>query len=68
MSERRDNAFEVKATLDELVGMGKLVTIYDPACGEDRYCTPEFKDFVIAQRIANARRLRKSARRRVGSR
>lgn len=28
--------------------MGELVTIYDPECGEDRYCTPEFRDSAVA--------------------
>lgn len=38
-----DSADDVAATVRELVRMGLLVAVFDPECGEDRYCTPEFK-------------------------
>ena len=43
------DAGDVKAAVDELVRMGVLVTVFDPECGEDRYCTPDVRDSLVAQ-------------------
>ena len=62
------NAGEVKAAVEELVGMGLLVAVFDPECGENRYCTPDVRDSLVARGFASPMRnagKAKSGRRRL---